>query len=133
MKQLSFRLDSSASWKLHFLCLLYVFLCFLILFLCLFIQYLLLNIFFDKTFCLNTSFSSNVFLYTHCVKYRNFTNFLLRDICGNAHFPHSFGQIAKKFGEITVIYTLSVSKVTEYWKALMGRTMTDRQGGTMVW
>ena len=49
----------------------------------------------------------------HCVKFRNFNNFLVRKFCGKAQFPHSFGNCAfqqnfqtRKLCEITAFYVV---------------------------
>ena len=52
----------------------------------------------------------------HCVKYRNFTNFLVWKFCGKTQFPHSFGQFARNYAEIPPnFHTRKLGKITVFF------------------
>ena len=55
----------------------------------------------------------------HCVKYRNFTNFLVRKFCGKAQFPHSFERMAQNYVE-TVLHTRKLGEIKVFY-AVFGK------------
>ena len=44
----------------------------------------------------------------HCVKYRNFTYFLVWKFCGKAQFPHSFWKIALNYAGIVPFHKFCI-------------------------
>ena len=44
----------------------------------------------------------------HCVKYRNFTNFLVCKFCEKTQFPHSFGRFAQNYAEDVPFHKISI-------------------------
>ena len=46
----------------------------------------------------------------HCVKYRNFTNFLVLKFCKKTEFPHSFGRFAQYYAEDVSFHKISIAE-----------------------